>query len=143
MSAGAVYTVSAHGGRYRFGEVLCRLRKFEEAKEVADRAALEPGVRVEVEGFSPGGSVLVVHDWAQSRELVGTVSRGPLRSFWIVCKPSPVSVLADVLVETSIVKLARMFRGGLDPETVLMFADYADAHSEALRLLAARGKDSR
>lgn len=145
MSAGR-YTVTVSGGRYRVPTRVAEAVTFDEAKATADREAVAylgggPRPRVQVLGHANGAPVLVVHDWAEFRVLEAEVGRGPLLRFWVVVKPTALSTLADTLVETTGSGLARMFAGGLDGARIELFAHYPDAHAEALRLLAARGKE--
>lgn len=113
---------------------------WERAKEVADRAANEVGARVQVDGFAGHENVLTVRDWAAQFNLAPG-SRGRLDEFWIVCTPSALSVLADVLCKVTPQGLALMVLGGLKPDAFTVWTNHDDAHDAALRLLAARGKD--
>lgn len=65
---------------------------------------------------------------------------GPQDRFWLVTDATPLSVLADVLCETTLAGLHRQFLGGLsmDDEPTL-FLDYEDAVAEARRRLVAVG----
>ncbi|MFA6433731.1 MAG: hypothetical protein WCW52_03465 [Elusimicrobiales bacterium] len=64
-----------------------------------------------------------------------------IEKLWVVVKPGPESVLADICFEADAKGLARQFRGGLrEDEIHALFTGRAEAEREARRLLAAVAK---
>ena len=55
-----------------------------------------------------------------------------LHTFWVVTKPTPASVLADICWETTAVGLVLSGRGGLDPDSIVgSFDSSEEAEHEA------------
>jgi hypothetical protein len=64
--------------------------------------------------------------------------------FWLVCKPSAFSELADICFETDIGGLYLQFKGGLDPSEILaVYTNREEAQAEAERILSTYGKSKR
>lgn len=62
-----------------------------------------------------------------------------IKKFWIVTKPTRLSVLIDICFETTPAGLARQGAGGLKPEDIHgMYTTQAEALTEAQALLDAR-----
>lgn len=61
-----------------------------------------------------------------------------ITKFWVVVKPGPESVLADVCFEADAKGLARQFRGGLGEDEIhALYTGRGEAEKEAKRLLSA------
>ena len=66
-----------------------------------------------------------------------------IERFWVVTKPGPVSVLADVCFETDAKGLCRQVLGGLgENEIHALYTGRGEAEKEAKRLLALGGRDA-
>ncbi len=61
---------------------------------------------------------------------------GPTDKFWMVLDPTPISELADILFETSILGLALQNKGGLEIDRrPMIFTDPEEARAEAMSRL--------
>jgi len=61
-----------------------------------------------------------------------------ITTFWVVTRPGPDSVLADICFETDAKGLARQFRGGLSEDDIhALYTGRGEAEKEAERILAA------
>ncbi|MCX5784615.1 MAG: hypothetical protein NTX59_02905 [Elusimicrobia bacterium] len=61
-----------------------------------------------------------------------------ITKFWVVTKPGPESVLADICFEADAKGLARQFRGGLSEDDIhALYTGRGEAEKDAKRILAA------
>jgi len=64
-----------------------------------------------------------------------------IEKFWVVVRPGPESVLADICFEADAKGLARQFLGGLGEDEVhALYTERGEAEREAKRLLVAIAK---